>query len=489
MGFREIPGVGLDEGYEEDTAESVDLGAGYENLLPTINQTKDRLMQKTADFAAALKDLSRALRGVDGFKNIVLFSAGIPAELLEDAEDSQVREGFEDAIAELGSSGCPLFTVDTNIVKDEAPNKRGDNSLRRMARLSGGTYFPNAERAEAVARSIDEITGHYYVLGYVIDGTWDGRFHRIQVEVKRPGCVVATPEGFYNPKPYPEWSEFEKKTHLFDLAVSETPHLASPALLPASAYSFVGPSDGYVLFVTEIREDALPGFAGPRAELTTLFLDEKNTVIRSTVGEFPLAFSAGPMIYAYSLSQLPAGSYRYRLILVDPSTGSAARGEVGFAVEDVPSRKIRLSTPFLFTIRDDATYARIESPAGAGSGGRIPKESGIKEWLPFITNRANPVIQGLERPTATLFGMIQCAGSGKTEPALEFKAALVGEETARTIPLGVIVRASERDGSREIVLLEFALPELPSAAYRFLLTAEDKANLTTAEVSLPLRVY
>jgi VWFA-related protein len=504
--LREMPGAGMDANYKDDALGGEDLGPGYEHLLPRVNPTQDRLMQKAADFAAALEGLARALRGVSGFKNIILFSSGISESLIHDEFDHRIRQNLGDMTKELSSSACPIFTVDTDIVKDKKmseppslalevnnPNdlllsERGSGLLRQIANQSGGRYFSNPEKSEAVAKSIDAITANYYVLGYTIDDRWDGAFHKIQVQVKREGCSVATPEGYFNPKPYAEWSDFEKKLQILDLATSDSPHLTVPLPLPVAAFPMFDTESGTVLLMSEIRTDALPGIGPGQTELLSLILNPNGGIIENAGNVIQLTSAAGQDLYLYDLSQLPAGTYLYRIILRNPGTGAAARGDVRFRVRESLPGGPRLSVPFLFTVRDGVSFARIKKAADTKNEAKGTDAAFLKKMLPFISGNTAPVIDVLNGPAPKIYGIVHFAGPGPSEPEINFETVLLQKATGRRIPVEALIGDIVVTDAADILLLEFPLPDLETGSYELRLTVEDKSSGVKAESSREFRL-
>ena len=94
-------------------------------------------------------------------------------------------------------------------------------SLQKMANETGGKYYGNILNYEKNMQNIQDITGSYYVLGYYIDEKWDGKYHKIKVNVKREGCEARAQTGYFNPKPFKKLSKLEKRIHLLDLILSE----------------------------------------------------------------------------------------------------------------------------------------------------------------------------------------------------------------------------------------------------------------------------
>jgi VWFA-related protein len=473
-GLKGILGAGMDGDYSSYPGETVDLGPGYGSLLAGVNPAKDRFMARTADFASALQGFARALGGVAGFKNLVLFSSGVAETILYDLEDSQVRTSFEEMAKELSSSGCPVFAVNTDLAKGKMSSSRGDHFLKQMSGVSGGKYFGSAVEPEAVAESIDEVTGHYYVLGYVIHDTRDGKFHKIRVEVKRPGCSVSGPDGYSNPKPFAELSDFEKRLHLLDLVLADVPHLATPSLFPLSAYFLASREAPAILVMAEIVKEILPEIISSRTEIVSVILDKTGLVIRSSFGEVPFASIANPDIYLYDVVRLPPGNYRFRLVLRNPMTGEGARAETDLVFGAVLAEGLQLSTPFLLTTGPAAAYVKLrkslpsdEAVAGAG-------ESGIKTFFPFISNKEAPIIDELVGDVSCIYGIVRCAITEKAAPDIELNAALIRKETGQSTELDGFIRKTETLKDTRILLVEFLLPDPAPGSYTFSLKIKDR---------------
>lgn len=101
----------------------------------------------------------------------------------------------------IGSSG-PLRSA-----FDEAVTSSGFNAsfgsmfaagtMATFARLSGG-YHSGYRKAAAAFDRIDAATRSQYTLGYYpTDGTWDGRYRKVVVRVKRPGLAVSVRGGYF----------------------------------------------------------------------------------------------------------------------------------------------------------------------------------------------------------------------------------------------------------------------------------------------------
>ena len=186
---------------------------------------KDNYRSQVLNFSQELKDLAKALRYIPGRKHIILFSSGVANFILSDSDfgerrkSANMRYHYEEMCDELAASNSSVYPVNTagKIVshfKDR--DDMGDYSLRQLAKLSGGIYYDNISSYKEITEQIHNITSSYYVLGYYIEDKRDGKYRKIKIKVKRKGCKVQAQKGYFNPKPFTEFSELEKLFHLID---------------------------------------------------------------------------------------------------------------------------------------------------------------------------------------------------------------------------------------------------------------------------------
>jgi len=186
-------------------------------------------------FSSHLQALAKTFRHIPGQKNFILFSRGLgmisPGS---PAWDFWVAMGKE-----LASANCRVFSVNTTTGVDNKINVSAEVGLKHLSKLTGGKYFPDVNFYSRIAEDIQNVASNYYILGYSIESTWDGRFHDIKVEVKKPGYKVYAQGGYFNPLPFHKLSVVEKHLHLLDLALGEKatpgPHMNFPLIaLPFS---------------------------------------------------------------------------------------------------------------------------------------------------------------------------------------------------------------------------------------------------------------
>ncbi|MCJ7582555.1 MAG: VWA domain-containing protein, partial [Candidatus Aminicenantes bacterium] len=156
-------------------------------------------------FYYALEDLSISLQYIPGIKNIVLFSRGAGAG---------AKKMFELLGNRLASANCRVYTVDTNwkfhYLKGYFESGPG-SALKQLALSSGGKPFEDPDDIETIALDIQQMTSNYYVLGYYVEQEWNGEYHEIKIEVKGKDYVIYAQRGYFNPKPYSQYSAAEKR--------------------------------------------------------------------------------------------------------------------------------------------------------------------------------------------------------------------------------------------------------------------------------------
>jgi VWFA-related protein len=176
----------------------------------------------------ALKRIAEVMGGMRGRRKAVLmFSEGIDYPIYDifgSQAATTVITATRDAIAAAARANVSFFAVDprglvgmtSETIELNAPadphlgfDAKGlladmylsQDSLRTLADETGGYAAVNAND---VGRALDRIVranSTYYVLGYYPkEPRRDGRFHKIDVRVKRPGLRVSARKGYVSPR-------------------------------------------------------------------------------------------------------------------------------------------------------------------------------------------------------------------------------------------------------------------------------------------------
>ena len=477
--IKEIPGGGGGGGAA--AGRGIRFGGGSSLTIPFTQpsfQMTD-IVDKTNIFIKTIKELAKALRYIQGYKNIILFSKGIGSSLLF-SPNQVLRESFEDMGKEFASSNSPVHTVNTTSISTRDP------SLLMLSELSGGKYFPNVKYYEKIAEQIQDITSNYYVLGYYIDEKWDGKYHEIKVKVQRKGCQVYAQGGFFNPKPFIEFSEFEKQLHLFDLAMSENPQFQVSNILPSIALPCSEKEESNLVMLSEIRTDKIKEITKGETEVLTLIFDEENNIADSHIGEINFYTIPQKKIYLYSISSLLPGKYECRFVLRNTKTGKGAVASSSVVIPEVSGPGIKLFPPLLLIPEKQAVYLKLSKDQKKG----IEKESlSIKNIYPFIPNNHSPLVEEVDRGILKLLAVLRFSIVDVQEFDIEISAHLIDHSSNKKIPLpnSSILNSENREGI-EVLLIEFQLPELEAGRYSIEMIAEDLTTQTRSQVSRTFRV-
>ncbi len=190
------------------TSDRAQLKAAISRFRPTgsesLGETKAEQFEKVTYAHRAMESVGHlvdALSGVnDRRKGIVLVSGGIPFDVVEGPFDRGYPQELRSVVVKLveraRQSNVPLYTFYPGELR--APISPGQRSLEWLSEQTGGLAAVNTNTIKPeVARLLDD-TGKYYLLGYYSAAPIDGKFHTIDVRVKRPGVRVRAREGFFS---------------------------------------------------------------------------------------------------------------------------------------------------------------------------------------------------------------------------------------------------------------------------------------------------
>ena len=481
----------------------------------SLEEAKARISnynQNAALFMSAMKILARGLRLIPGYKNIVFFSTGIAGfsmygslnvNLPENlgTVDSQIewsnamevkfgssslREAYQGMIDEMKAANCPVYSVNvsgaqfTNDVDqvggiDMAESMRGENrsirtrdltgndSLRELSSKTGGKYFDNSMDLREAAQQIQKVTSTYYVLGFSIPGEWDGKFHKIKIKVKRKGCEVYGEGGYFNPKPFAQYTEFEKFVHILDLAAGDQPHLLEPIGFSLSALPILQKDKMPVSLFSRMPKEKFAGLAPGKTEVVTILFGDANRV--SVFKRNPLFIQAltEDSVFHDQVEVLKPGRYECRLVVRNLETG---RGTSASATVVVPDRAAAASPGITLY------------PAGLFATGNKARYQGdvnaLNSMYPFDITPYMPVVKEIEKGRSLLIAVVPCALAGIPEPEITLTGSLLNTQTKQSVPVELKIQDSYKTEAIQTYLVEIGLGELEPGSYTLLISAEEK---------------
>jgi len=497
-------------------------------------------------FLTALTNMARALRNVPGYKHLVLFSTGIARQVLfgrvggtvvggwatpeqfasqlneYDAAraDTELAGNFSKLIEELKASNCALYTIDISRVhkgadvgdiQSESPISReldGSDSLRLLAAQTGGRYYASTADPEEAVEEISGLTRSYYVLGFRVDERWDGKYHKIKVKLRKKGYEVYSQGGYFNPKPFKDYSGFEKMLHLIELALAEEPQPFVPIEIPVASLNLMEAGKTSILAFTRAEGESLAEVFGPKTEAYLLLFNEGNEIefikkFRVVVAERDR--KEKKVFLPSFLVPGKEGKYTCVLIMRNLETGKSARGrakiKVGGGKEEVkgPEGYLRLEPPLLLvpdtkaqeiTGSDEPTLAEIygyDEKAYSALAGEVPLGTknlyaAIRIYRGSGNEDKKGVIESSEKENTAV----------ETEGAVEVKAWLVslpaGEFGQEKKELPVSIVHKKGDGQMVKMLLKLETGELPAGAYRLSFSVSAKGMPEPAETAIRFEV-
>jgi VWFA-related protein len=470
-------------------------------------------IDQARQFAQTFTHLGQALRYVPGWKNLILFSAGISRSLIygerrgltapmidpsnpeatvaamsayDSAQsNSGVRTEFSEALKALKTSNSPIYAIDCSARAGEMDINNptgasvssrefsGKDSLLQLAGESGGKYFSNTMDTGKALAEVEDITSSFYVLGYSIPAVWDGAFHKIKVKVGRPGCKVFSQNGYYNPKPFQEHTRFERLLQMTDLALSDNPLGRLPAEAPLAAMPVVVGGWTHLVAYAGLPKETAAEVVGTRANAFLLIYDEEQG--KSAIKSFRVKPPAGGPRDSVAVFALPLkpGRYSLRLIVQNAETGMAARGSGSLTFTDPVAASIWLDPPLL-----------LEQGNGWADLGASP-ESTLPALFGYDPAGFAPLSSDLAPGPQTVVAALRLS-LGMPEVELDFTAmdSLGGVETE--VPVTVIETKQER--SLRTCLVELAFADLKPGLHTLTIAARDKAGIEGNETTTTFTV-
>lgn len=203
------------DGYPDRTFDSEDLERGY-RAVRVLEELRD-----LADFMGQIHGRRKAM---------LLFSEGVDyamTDIFGAHNATDVMRATQDAIAAAARGNVSVFGIDPrglvgmspDAIALDSPGPSGDqtavanlqgfaaemrlsqDSLRALAEETGGFASVDSNDPTSSLDRIVRANSTYYVLGYYPPAhPRDGRFHKIEVRVKRPGLRVVARKGYASPR-------------------------------------------------------------------------------------------------------------------------------------------------------------------------------------------------------------------------------------------------------------------------------------------------
>jgi VWFA-related protein len=320
------------------------------------------LERRTLITIQAMRDLSRALGGLPGRKNVVWLTADFPfdlipedtnksnAELLADLPSvankrndainnaagnalSQQRELHNQEIRQaqfdLASAGIAVYPVDMRGLMTRGIDVNTTSSLEELAKQTGGKAYVNQnEIKNGIALAVSDEKASYSLGYYPENKKWDGKFRTIKVKLDQGDREVRYRRGYFALDP------LQVKNPNFESDVAEALEFSAPATqiwFKAKAMP-TDPGKVRVMFLVDAHTLSAEDTSGGKKMNMSVYASAYNTNGKNlgtrTIkvdrvfdsATYQQILDKGMMVPIDM--ELPAGANQLRLAVLDNKTGS-----------------------------------------------------------------------------------------------------------------------------------------------------------------------
>jgi VWFA-related protein len=450
---------------------------GYEegglSLEPPPGRPPGSDRSKT-DFDRSMSELATAMRFIPGSKSVVYFSTRVPGQ--------EVGRLFAEANA-------TVFAVNTNSVRPDGParvrrlkDEQGE-ALRSFSESSGGSYFADARDARKLAADIEVLSGNYYVLGYYVNPSWDGRQHAIGVTVSRPGLEILAQSGYSDPKPFAALSTLEKKLQLFDLLLSDEPVGTAALDLPVRVLCGSGTEEANVAVLLKLAVDERRGVPPGMAELYVLVFDAEDKIVLAERAELDSRSLAQHTLHPYLLTKLDPGDYECRVAARDKDTGYALSSRTSFAVPaPAGPRSCALLSPLLLVRSERPEFVRMSRPPQKGR-----EAASILDFYPYLPQNCVPLLEDLADDTDQVAVLIPFRSGNSRPSSADLQVRMTDAVGGRDIPVEwAVLDCRRREPDLTFFLVRIDVSGLGAGDYRLDFRAADPSSGGRSPASVDL---
>jgi VWFA-related protein len=473
ISLQDVLGVPIDYSPSFQSRENANYGGNI--ALSPSTESGERWVAH--NFIWAMRALAQALRYVPGQKNIILLSHGISHRLMSIGFSGSMVGDLRDAYSKLGkelaTSNVAVYPINTDPLWPPRPEPP---TLRELASATGGQYLGHATNAPEHLEKIQTLTGTYYVLGYPIRETWDGKYHKIKVKVTRPDCEIHGQPGYLNPKPFTEYTDLEKQIQLVDLALASQPLFQMPVRFAMRSLVCAETPPDNIGFIAEIPLKKLGEVAGKKVEVISLAFNAADAVIDTRRIETNLASQKGEKVFIFSLLSVPSGTYKCRVVLRNTETGRAAVAADSTVVLERKEKDVLLYVPLLLIPYRGALWISENSVKG-----RPPI---LEKKFLFDPVQYVPYLDKSLKKNAEIWAAVRCALEKKDAAGLKLSAFLLDRSAGIQIPVLLDVLSEKEERGEKTFFVRLQIPDIESNPYILELVAENAATGASSRIGM-----
>jgi VWFA-related protein len=366
---------------------------------------------------AALESLARLLKNVPGRKSVIHFSSGVERTGVEN--QAELRAAADAA----NQANVSLYTLDarglaalppggdastaspsgTAIYRNQAVASQvsslqgGRETLATLAADTGGRTFYDTNDFSAAFGEVQKENSTYYLLGYSSPKPrFDGKFHRLRVEVDRPGVKVQARPGYFAPKSFRQFTHEDKELQLAQAMDLEEPFVELP--LAVEVASFRQPDHKfYVVLAAKIPGSALSFLQKSETHRTEFDFVWRATdkaghpaaVLRDTlpVKLDPDTYQQvlkGNILYEGGFVLAP-GKYELKVVARENASGKLGAFEEPLVLPDADESTLALSSVVVSNQFEESALATKAGAQKAKERKGNPLRLGARSLLPSVT--------------------------------------------------------------------------------------------------------
>lgn len=383
-----------------------------------------------------LTELARALRHVDGRKQILYFSAGFDQRLLVGQEgyeqrtasqtivdgriwevdgnmrygDSRLRDVLHDMTRSLSAADAVMHTIDvTGMGSDESltrlvPRADGSRSvggreaLNYLAAETGGRFFKDTNDLAPVLQQMLEMTSRYYVLGFQPrEAKGAGTFHKVRVKLMRKDAKLSHRPGYYERAPAQRTAPLQRQFEAAQLVMTGAGD--NDLRFASLCLPFPVPGNRQTLgLVIQVPRESLPWKAGTATALEFYaYAVGEDGSVKDHLAQLAQVDPAkadpddrARGISLYGTLHVPAGSYTLRLVVRERDSGQSGAQFVDVVVPPYDPRAGVLLPPLLMD--DFGSWLSLEMGRSRTEENPFPFQMEGRPFLP----RADFTVRGGE---------------------------------------------------------------------------------------------
>jgi VWFA-related protein len=543
-----------------EPSDAPDGGAGREIAAEREREILQRL--RAEEISAALSDFRRykqfagqmfgsldrlgaALRSLEGVKHVVFFSQGVEERVLgtqslesfargaeaflsaassADAAaealvtenqsetsfgDAGLRGLLEQSLLRMASNSVRVHTVDISGLRPGSENAaantkdgaQGLTFLTMVASETDGQLLKNTNDMTGALAQMAESTRALYMLAFYPKkmGT-EGKHHKLEVKVKRKGLDVVHRPGYFEDRPFAQYSPLERQFQLAQAIVK--PDQFNTGFIPPSYAGAFPLADGKVRIpvVTEIPLDRFtPDPKGNlRVEAYGFILDDRGQfhdyferMVSLPKAELDKNNISAVKLLEQFISQGP-GDYQVRVVARDAFGGRIGSASLELTVPDFAAHGLALSAP-VFRTGDSASYPLWRMPEYR-KGGEGPEAAGpgLPEILKGGAANPSPVPELKPgQPAEISFRVFDLKLHPQTQQPqinMAFSCRDAGGTEIKVHEIKLAGPPPQPEPGVFDLTLQLRVPELAPGEWNFVVSFTDTLAKRTATAIAPFRV-